>query len=250
MNLIKKSLFAATLTAFISISAQAQHFEVSLFGSQSAVFGDFAETDLTNSSAGYVSYGMGAGLALNYYFANDFGIGFRSSGTFYQMDEEAYQSDIISQLGITGTNYAFSNALQYGFASLNTELGVSYLFNLGEKWQAEPYIYLGGVIMASPATTIVYQENDITYTQKIEAASFNGFSYAPGVRFKWNVSDHIGLNIFAEYQGKVFGESDQTSINQSFNSLDIAVAPREYTINAFALGLGLAYRFNCGKNKE
>lgn len=250
MNLINKSLFATLIAAFVSFSSQAQHFEVSLFGSQSAVFGDFAETDLTDPSAGYVSYGGSGGLALNYYFQNNFGIGFRSSGIFYQMDEDAYQTDIVDQLGITGSNYAFSNSFQYGFAALNTELGVSYLFDIGEKWQAEPYIYLGGVVMASPATSLVYLEDDVTYTQKIESSAFGGFSYTPGVRFKWNFSNHFGLNLFAEYQGKAFEEEDQTSINQSYNSLDIAVAPREYTINAFALGLGLGYRFNCGKNKE
>lgn len=245
MNIHMKSLITVLIAFFVSIAANAQVFEITAYGSQSLVFGDFAETDLSKKGAGYASNGMSAGLALNYYFKNNFGIGLRGSATFYEIDEDAFQADIISQLGITGTNYDFSNPLQYGFGSFNTEVGVSYLFDVGEKWQLEPYAYIGAVALASPTTSVVYQENGVTYTQEIKQSAYTGFSYAPGLRLKWNVGDRIGLNAFFEYQGSIFSEGDETSINQSFNSLEIETRKREYSINAVALGFGLSYR--CGK---
>lgn len=246
MNTIKLSVLASTLLILTSISSQAQFFEISIYSAQSSLFGDFTETDLNNKGAGYASIGSSFGVELNYYLKNNIGFGLRTSSTVYMADKDKYQTDIKNSIGITDDNYDFSNQYLYAHASFGSEFGISYLLDVSEKLQLEPFMYVGFRVLGSPATSVVYSENNNTHTYQKKSAGYLGFSYAPGVRLKWNVHKRINLNAHLEYQGRNFIAGDETSITQSYNSLEIETTERKYTINGIALGLGISYKFGKG----
>ena len=247
MKLIDRRLLAviAMLAFFTSVNAQV--FEITTYGSEYFVFGDFTKKEMGNNGAGYVNSGTGGGLELNYYLKNNLGIGLKASGAFFDRDVDAYQSDIKDKLGINDDTYNITNS--YGFWSFGSELGVSYLIDLSEKLQLEPYMYLGVKILVSPSSSVVYLQDGFTYTYETKKNLYPGFSYSPGVRLKWNVHKHVGLNVYAEYQGNSYMDYDERSINYSYNSLELEDVNKKYSINAIAMGLGLTFRLGKGLNE-
>lgn len=244
MQISKNGLLSAISVLFIAISANAQVFEISAYGSSSALFGDFTQQDLNMNGAGYSSDGIGMGVEFKYYTKKNLGFGLRSSSVFYSMDREEYEDDLLAMLAVNNENYDFSEA--YGYASFGSELGISYLFNFSDKFQLEPYFYLGAQGLATPRAIVVYEQNNLVYTYETKLSLFGGFSYAPGLRFKWNIQEHFGLSAYAEYQGKSFFEDEVTQIKKSYNSLEIKEVDKTYMINGVTVGFGLTFRFGKG----
>lgn len=243
MNSYYRNL-AVIILIIATNSATAQHFKISSFGQESIVFGDFSKKEFNNPSAGYVDYGTLGGLEFNYYPKNKLGIGLRWTASSYERDLQTYENDLKNELNLT--NNTFNLSQPYAFWSINSEIGISYLLTIHEKWHIEPYFYLGFNALTSSEVNAIYSDNGSTFQYQSESPIFFGFTYAPGAKVHWNITKLFGLYLSGEYQGSSFLKDNETRINFSANSLGITSFERSYKISAFNIGLGLAVRFGKG----
>ena len=240
------------ISTFIFISfftihgAFAQVFRISVLNQEGAVFGDFAKKDLANNAAGYAEYSSLGGLEFNYYTKQNIGFGIRWTGTFYGRDFETYETDLASSLGITNGIYDVTQS--FGFWSVGSDFGVSYLKTLSPKLQLEPYAYIGFRGLISPVSNIIYQQNNETFEYRTKSQVYFGIAYSAGLKLHWNIANHFGLYFSLAYDGSSFAEFEERSIRYSYNSLEIIDRNREYAINTVNLGIGLSFRFGKGLN--
>ena len=236
--------FVVLTLLFTTYRGAAQVFKISTSSQSALVFGDITKTGVNNPSAGYVEYGSGVGFAFNFYFKNRLGLGLRSTGTLYTRDVEQYETDLKAVLGITDDQYDLTPAP--GFLSFGSDFGVSYLIDLSDKWQFEPYFYLGLNILGLPESSAIYAQNGTTYQFNTKAQPYVGLSYSPGAKFNWNFSRQFGLYFSLEYNGRTYVEDNERSLSYSANSFVIADVPRAYSINSVNLGFGLSFSFGKG----
>ena len=238
------SLLAGFAMLCIAGSLSAQVVRISTNSQEGFVLGDFAKTDLQSGTAGYVAYGSGGGIEINYFTKRNIGIGLRWSGTYYGLDMETFESDLKEMLDITNDAYDITHS--YAYWSLGSDVGISYLLGLSEKWQLEPYFYLGLRGLVSPAGMVIYSQNSTTFQYLSKPRLYYGFSYSPGVKIHWNPFNHVGFHLSVEYHGASFLYDDERSILYSFNSLEITDRDKNYHMQALNLGLGLTFWFGKG----
>jgi hypothetical protein len=237
-------VFVAIILTGITLSASAQVVKISAYGQEGIVFGDMAKKEINSPSAGYVEYASAGGLEANFYLKNNLGFGIRWSGTYYERDFETYESDLTGLLEIDGDPYDLSQI--YAFWDLGSDLGISYLLDLSEKWQLEPYFYFGFRLLSSPASSVIYTQNATTFHYRAKPQLYVGVSYSPGLKINWNAFQHLGFFASLEYDGNAFLEEDERSMIYSFDSLDITDMEKQYSIHSVYLGLGLSFRFGKG----
>jgi hypothetical protein len=240
-------ILITVVSLFTANTLNAQFMRISVYGQQGFVMGDITKEDINSSTAGYVDFSSAGGFEFNYYLKNNLGFGLRFSGSSYGIDTEAYESDLIEMLGISGDQYDLTQS--YNFWSFGSELGISYLGSISEKWHIEPYFYFGFNFLTSPANAVVYEQNNTTFEYKTKPQIFAGISYAPGVKMHWNIQKSFGLYFSVEYKGNLFMEDNVKSLNYSYNTLEISEVEKSYTINSINIGLGLAFRFGKGIEK-
>ena len=235
---------AVLILIIVTYPATAQELRISSFGQESIVFGDFSKKEFNHSGAGYIDYGSSGGLELNYYFPNKLGVGLRWAISSYGRDLETFENDLKNELNLVNNTFHLSQP--YAFWTMNSEFGISYLHDMGEKWQIEPYFYLGFNVMGARETNAIYSDNGSTFQYRSESPLFYGVSYAPGVKMHWNIAKRFGLYFSGEYQGSSYFKDDETRITSSATSLGIKDVERSYKINAVNIGLGLSFKFGKG----
>ena len=239
-------LLTMAFALLIISSVNAQVFQVSANGYNSIVFGDLTKKELNNAGAGYVDFAYGGGVEFKYYI-NNLGLGLKWAYTDYGRDIESYQTDLKDKLGITDDQYNITQT--YAFRSNSFSFGLSYVYKLSDKFQLEPYLYLGLENFVSPFEHAVYSKSNTTFTYRKDAKLYVGFCYAPGVKCQWNITKNIGLNIFAEYKGATLFEETEDSIIYSYNSFETTSVNKTYKPQSLNVGLGFAYSFGKGLNK-
>ena len=235
-------IIAFTLTECAELQAQVV-WQVSLNDHVAGVMGDFKEKDMTNPGAGYVYLANGSNLEAKLY-VKKLGIGIRGSVSNYQRDNEMYQTDLKDKLGISDNNYYFS--LTRSYWSMGGDLGISYLLDLNEKFRFEPYFYFGFRTLSTPLDEVVYLENSTTYTYRKNPILIYGISYIPGLKFQWNVTKHVGLNVYLEYEGAGTYKGTEESVLYSDNTLVVTETDRSFKPQSINFGLGLAFSFGKG----
>jgi hypothetical protein len=238
-------LFVGIFT--LTISANAQIYRFGLNGAGMTMFGDFAETDWNNNGAAYAEFGAAGNFYFTYYPQNNFGISFRWGYAEYDRDEDLYQKDFKTALGITDDNYDMQTWA--GSFSSSFQLGVSYRYDLSKSFEIEPYLYLGFMVYASPYEQVTWLDNSATFIHKRYTTGSVGFNYTPGVNFQWNVSKHFGINLLMEYTGASLSSTDEESITYSHDTFAKNTVSKQYAIQAFNFGLGLTYSFGEGLAK-
>ena len=229
-------MIAFTLSIIHEVSAQV--FQVTLNNHLTGVMGEFSENDVSKTNAGYVDYADGGNVELKTYIKK-FGIGLRGSITNYTRDNEAYEIDLKSTLGITGNDYYFS--LTRSYWSIGGDIGVSYLLGINEKLQFEPYFYFGFRALMTPQDEVVFFENSSTYTYRKNPTPFYGISYIPGLKFQWNITRLVGLNLYLEYEGAGSYTETEESVLYSSNTFETSSIERSYKPQSINFGLGLAF---------
>ena len=238
-------LLLAALTLSIFTGVQAQVFQISFNDHFTGVIGEFAKDDIKNPNAGYVYMADGGNLEFKFYIKK-FGIGLRGSVTNYQRDVEAYKSDLMGKLGITENN-SYST-LTRSYWSIGGDLGVSYVININEKFLVEPYFYFGFRTLSTPLDEVVYFENSTLYTYRNNPVLIYGISYIPGLKFQWNATKRLGLNLYLEYEGAGAYKETRKSVLYSNNSFERSKTDVSYKPQSINVGLGLAFSF--GKTAE
>lgn len=229
---------------FIVSSISAQIVKISAFGQEGFVMGDMTNKEINSGTAGYVEFASSAGLEAAYYLKNNIGFGLRWSGTNYGRDYESYESDLTEMLGITSDQYDITQS--YAYWSVGTDLGISYMLDLSEKWQLEPYFYLGFNVLTSPMSSVLFSENNTTYQYRSKSQVYFGFCYSPGLKFNWNPFTRAGFYFSLEYNGNSYLEEDERSMIYSYNTLDITDTEKTYKIQSLNIGLGFAVRLGKG----
>lgn len=224
-------------------SIKAQIFQISANSYNSILSGDLSEKDMTKDGSGYVDFVYGFSLEAKYYI-KDFGLGVKWGASEYLRDVDSYNHDLKNLLGITDDQYSITQV--DAFWSHNVSLGISYNLNLSDKIQLEPYFSIGVKTFLSPGEHAVYSKNNTTYTYRKDPAVYTGLSYTPGIKFKYNFTRNIGINVFAEYEGVSLNDGTEEIINYSYNSFDIRYVDKAYNPQLFNVGLGLAYSFGKG----
>lgn len=237
-------LFCTIALFFVVNPISAQVFKVSAFGQNGIMMGDITNNEINSATAGYVYYGSNGGIEANFYLKNNFGFGIRWLGAYYGRDVDSYETDLKQMLGISNNNYDITQT--YDFVSFGSDIGISYLMNLSEKLQLEPYFYFGLNGLISPMTEVIYSLDNTTYQYKNKSMAYFGFSYSPGVKLNWNIWKHIGLNFSVEYDGNSFMEDKERSMIFSSNKLEITDTKKSYKINSVNIGMGLSFRFGKG----
>ncbi len=242
-----KSILRTVMMVFLMITANAataQVFRISTFGQESILFGDFTKKEINNPGAGYVDYATPGGLEFNYYPKNKLGFGVRWTVASYERDLDSYERDLKRELNMS--NNTFHLTQPFAYWAIGSDIGLSYVLDLNEKWQIEPYIYLGFKVLYIENIDAIYSDTGTTFQYQVESPIFVGFSYAPGAKVHWNVAKRFGLYFSLEYQGAAFAKDDETRISFSTNTLNITSFERSYGINSLNIGLGLAVRFGKG----
>jgi hypothetical protein len=235
--------FAVTLL-FSANTISAQVLKISAYGQEAIVMGDITNKEINSPSAGYVDYGSTSGLEINYYFKNNLGLGIRWSGTFYEQDTDAYEEDLTKMLGILNDQYDVSES--FGIWTIGSDLGISYLVNMNQKLQLEPYFYFGFLALASPENSAIYLKDNTTFQYNSRSQMYFGIGYSPGVKLNWNAFKKLGLYFSLEYSGNSFLKDDERSMVYSYNTLDITETEKSYNIQSVNIGIGLSYRFGKG----
>lgn len=223
---------------------QAQILKINSYGQSSLDQGDFSNTGLTEPEAGYISSAFTGGLEFIFYPTNKLGIGTRWSATRFYRDTEAFSSDFKDANGLNGGTYHINQP--YMYASFGFELGLTYLIAINESWDIEPYFYLGRQTLLAQGANAIYTSGGTTVQYQQEIPFFYGFSYAPGVRFNWNINNHWGLSLNAEYRGVQYVEAEEVQITFTADDLFIEEINRDYSISSINFGLGFSYRFGKG----
>jgi hypothetical protein len=234
-------LFAAV------ISANAQIYRFGLNGAGMTMFGDFAETEWNNSSAAYSEFGAAGNFYFTYYTQNNLGLSVRFNYTEYERDEDAYEKDLKTMLGITDNNYDMRT--WEGSLSSSFQVGLSYRYNISESFEVEPYLYLGFMVFASPYEQVIWNNNSTTNTYQKYTSGALGFNYTPGVNLQWNVTKHFGINILMEYTGAALSDIDDESVRYNASSFTKNTVTKELSIQAFNFGLGINVSFGQGLDK-
>lgn len=244
-----KYLIVLISIVFISYSStiQAQFMRISAFGQEGIVLGEITKKDMASNTAGYVDFSSSGGLEFNYFLKNNLGFGIRVSGNSYLIDTETYKEDLIKMLNITNNQYDITQT--YAYWSMGSDIGISYLGNISKKWQIEPYFYFGFNFLTSPATVVVYSNNNTTYQYKEKVHLFAGVNYTPGVKVHWNALKHVGFYLSVEFDGNSYLKDEVRILNYSYNTFDIKGVDRKYNFNSINIGLGLAFRFGKGIDK-
>ncbi len=244
-TIVHISLIAVSL--FVADATNAQVFKISSIGQNNLLLGDFNKNDINNPDAGYAQYAVSAGVEFNYYTKTNLGFGVRWMSQSYQIDRSTFESDFIGNLGLTDETVDISQPLSYW--SMGTDFGVSYLIDIDESWQVEPYFYFGFRRLVRRNIDAIYSDNGSTFQYQSRMPVFYGSNFIPGAKLHWNFSNHFGAFISAEFQGLFFFENEETVVASSSNSLDIATVKRSFDASSFNLGLGLAFRFGKGLNE-
>jgi|GEM_PF-2699985 len=244
MKATRVSIFIVFVIISSISTVNAQFMRISAFGQEGFVFGDITKKDINNNSAGYVDFNSAGGLEFNYFLKNNLGFGIRLSGNGYGIDTKSFETDLKNKLGITSDQYDLTQT--YAFWSMGSELGISYLGSIFEKWQIEPYFYFGVNFLASPANSVIYTQNNTTFEYKTKTNLFAGISYSPGVKIHWNAIKQFGLYFSVEYDGNTYLKDDVRSLKYSYNTLDINDVEKSYNFNSINIGLGLSFRFGKG----
>lgn len=244
MKMKHLNVLCTIVMLFIVSSISAQIVKISAFGQEGFVMGDMTNKEINSGTAGYVDYASSAGLELNYYLKNNLGFGLRWSGTSYGRDFESYESDLTEMLGITNDQYDITQT--YAYWTVGSDLGISYMLDISEKWQLEPYFYLGFNVLSSPLSSVIYSENNTTFKYQSKTQVYVGFCYSPGLKFHWNPFKHTGFYLSLEYDGNSFYEDNERSMIYSYNTLDITDTEKTYKIQSLNIGVGLAFRFGKG----
>ena len=242
MKTIARVLLLTVFTATLSLNSYSQVWQFSTSGHITSVIGEFSDADMANPNAGYVDYADGGYLELKYY-KNKLGWGIRTSYTIYHRDNETYLNDLKSELGITGNGYY--STLSNNYWALGADFGVSYPLVLNDRFQFEPYFYLGFKGLLTPLDEVVYLDNSSTYTYRTNPLLFVGIAYIPGIKAQWNVTKHFGINIYAEYEGLNLISENEESVLYSSSTLD--VTSRERTLKPKLVNIGLGFSFSFGK---
>ena len=246
MKKITITLFITLFALFVSNSVDAQVFQVSVNPYNSVVFGDLTKKELHGTGAGYVDFAYGGGLEFKYYIKN-LGLGAKWGYTHYVKDMDSYQSDLAEELGIIDAQFIMTSMDSYN--SYSFSLVVSYVLKVSDKFQFEPYFSSGIKSFVSPFDHIIYSQNSTTYTYRKDLQAYVGFCFSPGLKLQWNISKHIGLNLFMEYEGVGLFEETEESINYSYNSFEVNSTKKSYNPQSLNVGLGFAYSFGKGLNK-
>lgn len=236
-----KLIVVFVLIFFSSINAQV--FQISANSFSSTVLGDITEKELNKNGAGYVDFGYGGGIEFKYYI-NNWGLGVKWAYNDYEIDIESYQTDLKNELGITDDLYKMTQPSAY--MSNNFSFGLSYIIKSSDKFQFEPYLYVGLTAFISPFEHIVYSKSNTTFTYRKDVGIYVGFCYAPGLKFQWNITKNIGLNIFTEYSGVSLFEEVEESTTYSYNSFEKNSVTKSYSPQSFNIGLGISYTFGKG----
>ncbi len=208
---MKKIIYPAILMLILSLSTNAQVFELSLNGYTPFVVGDISSTDATNSNSGYVTQASGTNFQFMYNAKNNLGVGFRVYYNQYYRDIDTYKEDIMASLNVNDSNFLMQSV--YIYNSFGFQIGINGKFHI------LPHFFIGGNIFTSPAEQIIYFDNNTTYTRKKPITAFVGINYTPGIKFQWNLVDgHLGLNIYAEYDGVILEDWDEEVVTYSNNS--------------------------------
>jgi hypothetical protein len=164
------------------------------------------------------------------------------------MDKAAYQLQLLDELGVTDNNFSITQPSSY--LSYNSMFGLSYRYKLSKKFVLEPYFYFGMQAFTSPFTQVYYMQNGETYIYKKKTSLFYGATYTPGVQFQWNITNHIGLSLSAEYQGSILKNSREESLTYNYNSLEINNIEKNYKPQAISLMLGFSFSIGKGTKSE
>ena len=241
----KFKLLSILCTAFmLSLFTQvrAQVFQISLNDHFTGVVGDFSSKDISNTNAGYVNLANGWNMEFKYY-AKNIGIGIRGSATNYMRDNDAYQGALKDKLGITDNNYYFT--LTRSYWSAGGDLGISYVVELSEKFQFEPYFYFGFRSFITPLDEAVYLKNANTFTYRNNPVIIDGISYIPGLKAQWNIKNW-GLNLYLEYEGSSAYEGIEESVIYNAISVETTKTNVSFKPQSINFGLGLAFSFGKG----
>jgi len=244
MELKARKILTTVLIVFVFNTLNAQVFQVVFNGYQSSVSSDLQKKEFNSKSAAYVDLAGGGSFELKYYFANNFGLGVKWSYSAYLKDSESYEADLKQELGIVDDNFDLKLPPVYG--SYNSQFIFSYVFDVKEKFQIEPYMGLGFKTFTTPLERAIYSINSTTYNYRKDLKMFYGFSYTPGIKFQWNINKFIGLNLFVEYDGVSLEEGSEDHIITSYNSFEKASTLKEYNAATVNVGLGLAFSFGKG----
>jgi len=228
---------AISIVLFLFSPSHAQVFRFSLGGYGISTSGDLTKKEFKNSSAGYVNFATGGNFEFKYYTNSHLGLGVRWTYAEYERDKDAYQADLKNYLGIVDDQYYMRDS--YPYIASNFHLGLSYLYDLSNKFQLEPYFYFGFTIFASPLEQATYAKDGFTHNYRKYATGFAGFSYSPGVKLQWNIAKHFGLHLFAEYEGASLGQEIEKSIIYSYNTFEKNKVNKKYRLQQVNIGLGL-----------
>lgn len=238
------SLLVLLASLFISeVDAQKKNIRFGLEGGNSILFGDITDESIGDPNAGYVDFGFTTGFMGQYIFKNNVSITFRSSIFVLSRDMDSYEEDLAESLGLSEDDAYYADNLGVYLVG-GGSLGVSYIFDMNENWQIEPYLYAGFRALSSPSERFVYQNGVTTNTLEKKRATFYGFSYAPGVRVNWNFGNFTGLYFFAEYEGVQFAEEEMVVALYDNNQLLVNEVEPEFSYGAVTTGIGLTLSLN------
>jgi hypothetical protein len=239
-----KGILTLLFALFIFNSTNAQIFQFGVSDHAILVLGNFSNNDFNSKDAGYVEFADGASLEFKYINKKNWGFGVRATYSFYTRDTASYQADLLKNLGVTNDNFYVTNLAS--FRSFNFLFGVSRVLSLSEKFQFEPYFYIGMKSLTDPGENVVYSINSTTLTYSKNPMVYVGFSYIPGLKFQWNINKYVGLNLFVEYEGVAMETRTEESIIYNDNNFDKTRIEKSYMPQSINLGLGLAFSFGKG----
>ena len=235
-----------SILSFTSLTSKAQMFRVGGGGYNALVVGDFSKTEFSNNSAAYGLFGYGGHITAQFFLPSNFGFGIRFNSKRIQRDYDTYKTDLLNHLGVMDDNYSAS--LPFAYTTVGFSLGASYIFKLGTLFELEPYFFLGTNTMLTPGEQVVFFDGTKTNTYRKEANAYVGFTYTPGFKFQWNITDLVGVNLFFEYEGMnmIAAKTDNEIIysNDSFTKIQ-----KDKEIKPTSFNGGFGFTFSFGQSK-
>ena len=224
--IVKQSIFAQ--------EEKPPKFYLGLSYGTSFSIGDFQDTDIRNPAAGFAKDGRKIDIYGGFFLRDKTTL----TGGFRYQSFETEVEDIIERFNFENPGAEFTGSTE-DWQTYSFLVGLAYRVNIGKRFNFFPRVGIGPLWATNPGITI--NAPNSTFTNNFERSSGTGFGlgYEIGIGFQTNLGKHFTLLPNFTLSGGT------VSINDILTVTDNIMVNSDYRpmIQAFNLGLSLAYRF-------
>lgn len=226
------TLLFILLITYYSFSQDKGYVAISL--GPSIPIGDFASTDLNNSSSGLAKTGAIFDITFAYKLGTNMGLTAMLRGQSNPVDNQSLldqlnREDPTISWRVDSKNWGIGGFMFGGYGSFAIATGKTSF-----EWRA----MIGFLSASSPDLTLSGTQNGISAWAKLNSTTSTSFAYLIGAGFKFNVGAKICLLTNLDYMGSSAEFKNARTTNSAGTFSEETISQKFGTIN-FGIGIGL-----------